>query len=191
MLYFICLYLNYLNIASFIQKVSNFENLSTLETTVEVKKVSFFDFSSMIFFVESGFLLILTFLYGFVNYSNEPRIKTCCLTLLIIFSFIGWEVYAYLNNFKNIPMIVTLGLSLLSIFYIMIAGLRKGNLINYFKKIKDDIFYEYTYQKFFARPSISWAKKFDIKPEQRRRIWFKNFQNLGAKDKVSKGIFFF
>ena len=181
--------MNYINIASFLQKVSDFENLSKLETTVQVKTVSYFDFSSLVFFGESGFLIILTFLYGFVNYSNEPRIKSCCLTLLVILAFIGWEVYAYLNDVKNIPMITTLGLSLLSIFYIMIAGLRKGNVINYFKKIKDDIYYEYTYQKIFARPSISWAKKFDVKPELRRRIWFKDFQQLGAKDKVSRSIF--
>jgi ABC-type dipeptide/oligopeptide/nickel transport system permease subunit len=137
-----------------------------------------------VFFVESGFLLILAILYGFVNYSNEPRIKTSLFTVLVVLGFIGWETYAYINGVKNLPMIVTLGLSLLSLFYIMVAGLRKGSIINYFKTIKDNIFYEYTYQKLFARPSISWAAKFKISPEKRRRIWFKDFAKLSSKEKV-------
>jgi hypothetical protein len=164
--------------------VSDFENLSTLETTVKVHKVSYFDFSSLVYFVESGILFVLSFLFGFVNYSNKPRIKTTCFTILVVLGFIGWEIYAYLNDVQNIAIIVFLGLTLLSLFYIMIAGLRKGNVLNYFKKVKDDVYYEYCYQKMFARPSVYWAGRFDIKAEKRRRIWFKNFQNLGFKDKV-------
>jgi hypothetical protein len=103
----------------------------------------------------------------------------------MVMGFIGWEVYAYLNDVQNIPMMVFLGLTLLSLFYIMIAGLRKGNVLNYFKKVKDDVFYEYSYQKMFARPSIYWASRFEVPAEKRRRIWFKNFEKLGFKDKVS------
>ena len=170
--------------------MSDFENLSQLETTVVVAKVSYFDFSTLIFFVESGFLFLFAFLFGFVNYSNQPRIKTTCFTILMVLGFIGWEVYAYLNDVKNIPMIIFLVLILLSLCYIMIAGLRSGNVINYFKKVKDDIFYEYCYQKMFARPSIYWASRFDIKAEKRRRIWFKNFERQGFKDKVFQLKFF-
>lgn len=150
-----------------------------------VKEVSYFDFASIVYFVESGFLLVLAILYGFVNYSNEPRIKTTCFTILVVLGFIGWEVFAYIREVRNIPMMVVLGLSLLSLSYILIAGLRKSNIINYFKVVKDDIFYEYTYQRLFARPSLYWAKKFNVLPEQRRRIWFKDFQKMGTKFKVT------
>lgn len=184
LLYFLCLYFNYINLASFFQKVSDFENLSQLETTVIVKEVSYIDFPSIVYFVESGFLLVLAILYGFVNYSNEPRIKTTCATILVVLGFIGWEAYAYYREVRNIPMLVVLGLSLLSLLYIMVAGMRKSTIITYFKRVKDDIFYEYTYQRLFARPSLFWARRFKVAPEKRRRIWKKDFQKLGAKDKV-------
>ena len=184
LLFFCCLYLNYLNVSSFLSKVADFENLSVLETSVTVKKVSYFDFSSIVIFVESGFLTILTFLYGFLNYSNNPRIKTTCITILVVLGFIGWEVYAYLNNIKNIPMMVLLGLSILSIFYIMITSLRKGRVLSYFKTAKDQVFYEYTYQRFFAKPSIFWAAKFKIAPKDRKPMVFKSYEKLGAKNKL-------
>lgn len=76
---------------------------------MNVAKVSYFDFSSLVFFVESGFLFILAILYGFVNYSNEPRIKTTLVTIVVVLAFIGWEVYAYFREVKNIPMLITLG----------------------------------------------------------------------------------
>lgn len=187
LLLFCCFYLNYVSVAAFFHKIASFENLEEITITVQVNQVSYFDFTSLVIFVETGFLMVLMFFLGYLNFSNEPRIKTSFVSVFIVLCFLGWEVYAYFNGVKNIPMIVFLALMLSSMCYVIISMMRPQEFINFFQKSKDSIYYEYTYQKLFLKPSILWAQKFKVKPDKRKKIVFKKYEKMSHKEKVDFG----
>lgn len=190
LLLFCCIYLNYVSVAAFLGKIASFENLEKMEITVRVERVSYFDFSSLVILVESGFLFVLVFFFGYLNFSSEKRLKTSFGAVIILLGFMGWEVYAYFNDVKNIPMMVFIGLTLSSMCYVIISMMRPQEFINYFQKSKDTIYFEYTYQKLFQKPSIVWAKKFKVAPKDRKKIKFQDYEKMSHKEKVRLNIFY-
>lgn len=178
------MYLCYIKVAEFIQKISNFENLEKRNTTIVVKEVSYFDKNSIYVLIETGLLFILVFLLGFINFSRQPRLKTSICTFLFLLGFIGFEVYTYMNGVKNITMIVCLAGLVLTVIYTIFAGLKKAQLVTYFKDAKDNIYYEYTYQRLFQKPSIKWMKRLNLPLSERKKIDFQEFEKLNFIKKI-------
>jgi hypothetical protein len=115
----------------------------------------------LLFGIKLIFYLILMFLSGYSNSSPHPRIKTAILSLM--FSLGMMFTLAFTSFVTNFITGFELGMiclfCLYNLLYVITSCRKKGRIIANFTNLKNEVYFEYTFQKLFKKPSIYWRKK--------------------------------
>lgn len=125
----------------------------------------------LLFGIKIAFYIFLVFLFGYSNSTPDSRMKTSVLTFIFLVALIGTLVATeFVTDFSSAFEVVLIGLmAIYNLMYIISSCRKKGRVFLHFTKQKNHIFFEYTFQKLFKRPSHYWLqrqKKIFIKREK-------------------------
>lgn len=120
-----------------------------------------FKYVILYFGVKLLIYILLTFLFGYSNSTPARRTKISVLGLAVLLAFF---VFFLATDFEFELRLfferVMLGFMVLFCLYSIITSCRrKGRIFRNFNSIKNELFYEYTFQKLFDRPSHYWLQR--------------------------------
>jgi hypothetical protein len=161
------------NLVAFTEENNLNENLTPEQKAENDKIVEEVKIAIILFAIKLSFYIVLIFFFGYSNSTPNPRIKTAVVGLIIsIGLFLTLGISGFITNFETAFEFAMIGLMCLyCLFYIITSCRKKGRFFSNFTTLKNEIYFEYTFQKLFKKPSMYWE-------ERQKKIFKKKVLNV-------------
>ena len=162
-LFFAGFYMNFVELLNIIRTYDSSKEIETADVEEANSKTLLLQNLKFIFIYilsKTIFYFIMLFILGCINSSRKPQYVLTIISFLLVPSFL----YATITISSVSVAKVTESACWVSIplvlLYNMIIGCSKNAAKSYFVCIKNQVYYEYTFQRLFGRPSLHWAGRY-------------------------------
>ena len=162
-LFFAGFYMNFVELLNIIRKYDSSKELETADANEAKSKTLLLQNLKFIFIYilsKTIFYFVMLFILGCINSSRKPQYILTIISFLLVPSFL----YATITiSSVSVSKVIESGCWVsipLLLLYNMIIGCSKNASKSYFVCIKNQVYYEYTFQRMFGRPSFHWAGRY-------------------------------
>ena len=153
-LFFGALFMNIMEVLYLVTQKKSVEAKTNPQKVLDSKYIPVYMLFKTIFY------FVMLFILGCINSSRKPQYALTVIIFLCVPAFLYamiWLDELFLVNLVECACWISITLLLL---YNLVMGCSKKASKSYFMCIKNQVYYEYTFQKLFGRPSLQWAGRY-------------------------------